>query len=402
MLELQADRGAEYDEGIRTANRELKSVKDSLRKVEADIRDAGAGERRQRRIVEVDLEAPAAGSARIDLSYLVLGPGWQPVYDVRVDSGSRSMEVNYFALVRQNSGEDWSGVDLRLSTARPGLGGEHPELAVWRIGVANDARLGGQSINRFPNSFDVETGQRTAPVVRSAGLVLDSVVAGVRRDMTVRQAENSTQGTAVLFAVSGKSDVVSDNVEHRVAVSSLSMPAHFRYSCVPKLDRYVYLKAMGKNQTDYPLLQGNANIYLDGSYVATSGLDFVAPGETFWAFLGVDESIQVDYKLINKHESREGLTGRTVRHTHEYLFTVKNTHDEAEELIIFDQLPISDNENVEVELLTPKVAKNSDALEINDEKRIKWFLVLKPGEEREIPFVFQVEAPHDVEIDGLE
>lgn len=406
MLELHAARNAEYDAGIQEADKDLKHVRDALQKVEADIRDAGAVNRKQRCLVEVDLEVNSTGAVVLDLSYLVTGPSWKPTYDVRVDSESRRMEMKYFALVRQNTGEDWGDVNLKLSTARPGLGGEHPELPVWRINVKPDPRV--VATHRYTQDYSVETGQRTAPVVRPQDWGSDAASRGILSSMggtpalMARAATSTTQGTAVLFDVQGSSEIESDNVEHRVAIASLELPAFFRYSCVPKLDKYVYLKARGVNVADYPLLMGSANVYLDGSYVATSELDFVAPGEDFWAFLGVDESMKVEYKLINKHQSREGLTGRTTRHTYEYLFKVKNTHVSPEELIIFDQLPISENEDIEVELEKPRYSGDSDALEINDEQRIKWFLVLDPGEERDVPFTFYVDAPKDVEIAGLE
>ncbi len=406
MLQLYGTHSAQYDAGIMEAEQALKDVRKELEKVEADMREAGADTRKQRRIVEVDLEASTQAVAELKLSYLVHGPGWVPTYDIRVDGGSRMMEIKYFALVRQNTGEDWSDAALKLSTARPGLGGRHPDLDAWRIDEDRPRVRAGraQQVNRYARDYDVETGQRTAPVVRprdweevSLGVALEAEPA-----METRGTSTSIQGTAVVFEVDGTSDIASDNVEHRVAVSSLEVKAHFRYSCVPKLDKYVYLKAQGRNNAEYPLLPGKANVFLDGSYVATSELELVVPGEDFWAFLGTDESVKVDYKVLNKHESREGFTGKTVRHTFEYLFKVKNTHSTREELIIFDQLPISGNEEIKVELVEPRYAKNTAELEINNEKRIKWFLILEPGEEKDVPFTFYVEASKDVEITGLE
>ena len=71
----------------------------------------------------MDLEAAQAGEVELQLSYLVRGPKWVPTYDIRVDSESRKLDVKYFALVRQNTGEDWGDVALKLSTANPGWEG---------------------------------------------------------------------------------------------------------------------------------------------------------------------------------------------------------------------------------------------------------------------------------------
>ena len=399
MLDLHATRNAEYDEELMTSNRELKQLQNALTKLEADLSDAGAARSRRRRIVEVDLDAEP-GPVELKLKYLVNGPSWHPAYDVRVDSRTRRMRIDYFGLVRQNTGEDWGDVTLKLSTARPSLGGQHPELVPWRITEQPVVRV--EEITRYPQDWDVETGQRTAPVLRRSDLAVGN--GGMPLDIPAlgtRSASPSSLGTAVLFEVEGSCVIDSDNVEHRVAVSSMEMPSHFRYSCTPKLDQYVYLKALGTNPADYPLLPGKANVYLDDNYVATSELELVAPNEEFWAFLGVDESMKVEYKLLNKQVSQTGLTGRKERHTYEYLFKAVNTHATPEELIIFDQLPISGTEDLEVKLVKPQISGNSEELEINDEKRIKWFLVLDAGEEREVPFTFFVEGPNGEEVIGL-
>ena len=136
--------------------------------------------------------------------------------------------------------------------------------------------------------------------------------------------------------------------------------------------------------------------------MATSALELVAPGEEFWIFLGADESMKVEHKLIKRYQSREGITGRGVRHTFEYLMTVKNTHSVAEEIIVWDQLPISGSEGLKVKLVQPKYSKDTDALKMDDEQRISWFQKLESGQEWKIPFSFHVEAPKDMEITGLE
>ncbi|MBN2164131.1 MAG: mucoidy inhibitor MuiA family protein [Pontiellaceae bacterium] len=405
MLQLYVTKGAEYDDAIMTAEKELRVIGAKLEKVSADIQEAGADRRKQRRVVEIDLDAQQAGSAEIALSYMVHGPGWKPVYDVRVDTESRKMEVRYFGLVRQNTGEDWSSVALKLSTANPGLGGKHPDIEPWRIGVkrphmAVDDRLyedvdfDGLSISGMEQGLDW-----------SRMRIMDNdfpVVLNEPAPVEVRYAAVKEQGASVLFEVKGTSTVESDNVEHRVAVTSVSLPAHFRYSAVPKMDKHAYLKARAVNRSNSPFLAGKANIFLDGSYVATSSMELVAPDEDFWVFLGTDESMKVEYKLIQDYTSREGLRNRTVRHTYEYLLTVENTHAVSEEVIVWDQIPVSMYEAVEVDLIRPRYSEDTDALKIDEEKRIQWFRTLEPGQKWEIPLEFRVDAPVGVNITGLE
>lgn len=405
MLALYLEKGAEYDEGIQSAELELKHVRKAQEKVNSDIADTGADANKTRNVVEVDLEAAEASQGTIRLSYLVSGPGWKPVYDIRVNTKSREMELRYFGLVRQSTGEDWSNVSLKLSTANPSLGGKHPDIQPWRIRERSPVQAASSS--RSLSALDA------APEQASAMWNAVAVNSFVSDDMTqnlpveepavdVRLAAVQEQGASVLFAVKGTSTVDSDNVEHRVAVSTTTLPAHFRYSAVPKMDNHAYLKAKAINQSESPFLAGGANIFLDGSFVATSSLDLVAPDEDFWVFLGADESMKVEYKLINKLTSRAGLTRRTVRHTREYLLTVENTHGVAEEVIVWDQVPISGNEQIEVDLIEPKYSKDTETLKMDEEQRLQWFREVEPGEKWEIPLTFRVDAPVGVNISGLE
>ncbi|MDF7823946.1 mucoidy inhibitor MuiA family protein [Pontiellaceae bacterium B12227] len=408
MLTLYTSKNEEYDEQLLEAESELKELRATLKKVQADIRDAGADTRKVRRIVEVDLESPKVGKAELKLSYMVRGPKWIPTYDLRVDTASREVDVKYFALVQQNTGEDWGDVSLKLSTANPGLGGQHPELQPWRIKMMQPRRksLGswsapdGEVYSVGYNAYEPAAANRygadklygdplTADMPLSAPVLSD------------RESSVSRKGASVVFEVKGDSEIASDNVEHRVAVTTAKLPSSFRYSAIPKVDPHAYLKAKAVNGSDHPFLEGKANVFLDGSFVTTSNMELVAPGEEFWVFLGADESIKVEHKLIKKFQSKEGMTGKSIRHSYEYLITVKNTHSMAEEVIVWDQLPISGTEGLKVKLLKPKYSKDTDSLKIDDEKRISWFQTLEPGQEWEIPFSFHIEAPKGMKVDGL-
>ncbi len=404
MLALYTAKNEEYDEGVRVTGLELKELEKALKKVEAEIREAGADTRKKRRVVEVDVETEKSGKTRVYLSYLVAGPRWLPTYDIRVDTASRSMQVNYFALVAQNTGEDWGSVALKLSTANPGLGGQHPELDPWRIRIRQPVpkSLSASSV-RMPEVTGLKGGLAMRNLFESDtedfwGDAVAEPAPALRKRMTTA----ALKGASVVFAVPGRSAIGSDNVEHRVAVASADLPATFRYSAIPKLAPHAYLKAKATNSGAHPFLAGKANVFLDGSFVAVSSLELIAPDEEFWVFLGADESMKIEHKLIKKYQSREGLVGKVARHEYEYLMSVKNTHAVAEEIIVWDQLPISGSEGLKVKLLEPKYSKDTDSLKIDDEKRISWMRTLNAGEEWAIPFRFHVEAPKGMKIDGLE
>lgn len=73
-------------------------------------------------------------SAVLRVDYHVRGARWAPAYQIRLAKDASDAQIVQRALVCQRTGEDWSGVKLSLSTARPMAWTELPELTAIRIG----------------------------------------------------------------------------------------------------------------------------------------------------------------------------------------------------------------------------------------------------------------------------
>lgn len=181
-------------------------------------------------------------------------------------------------------------------------------------------------------------------------------------------------------------------------------PAHFRYSTIPKKSTYAYLKARVRNDSDYPLLAGESNIFLDNNFVSNAKLNTVAPTEEFWAFLGIDESIKVEYKRLKKYEKQEGglLLKKMKIMVYEYQIKVKNHKKTQEEIVIWEQLPIPQNSTIKVNLIEPIYKENTETLMKNEFETLKWFYKPKPNEEIIILFKYSVEFPYESTVVGLE
>lgn len=109
-------------------------------------RDRRAGSARAAKLHElrkhVELELAGTGTATVHLEYQVAAARWVPSYVARLSGEQVGFELR--ATVAQDTGEDWTGVTLRLSTAEPEQFGALPELAAQRIGrrQADPARPG--------------------------------------------------------------------------------------------------------------------------------------------------------------------------------------------------------------------------------------------------------------------
>jgi Domain of unknown function (DUF4139) len=76
-------------------------------------------------------------NARVVLSYETSAARWKPTYELQYLPDRGQVVLAFSGLVSQESGEDWDGVRLSLSTARPARFERLPELLTWRIGQAD-------------------------------------------------------------------------------------------------------------------------------------------------------------------------------------------------------------------------------------------------------------------------
>ncbi len=61
----------------------------------------------KQQVIGVLLTVREEGEIQLRVSYVVSNASWSPKYDLRVSSADRTMDVNYFGMVEQNTGEDW-------------------------------------------------------------------------------------------------------------------------------------------------------------------------------------------------------------------------------------------------------------------------------------------------------
>lgn len=401
MVEFYRTKNDALDKEIRSANREKKVLFNKLEKIRKDISAAGNQKQKSKNQVQVLLIMNEPGELVLDLIYIVYGPSWVPVYDLRVSTDTSTMTVSYHAMIQQNTQEDWTDISLSLSTARPNISGTQPELTPWHINIYQPVSRSRTAVYE-PKEFD-----KAAPAKQmfvEAGYEEIDNLEQLQESMPpipVAETTVETGATSVLFRIEGHNTIGSGNDNHRVTVLTREFPAYFRYSAVPKLAQFAYLKARVKNETEYPFLAGESNVFLDSNFVANSYMEPAAPGEEFWTFLGIDEGMKIEYKFIKKFEVTEGMFSKTTKLMYEYLFIIKNNKKSKADLVLWDQIPISGNEEIKVTLVEPEYKKNTTDLKMNENNYIEWLFKPEPGQELKIPFKFSVEYPKNIIVSGL-
>lgn len=355
----------------------------------------------------VVIEMPTEGEFSLELSYLVTRASWRPQYDVRVvmdaDGNQGEVELTYIGVVQQSTGENWEQVNLALSTARPSLAAVLPELK--------------------PHYLQVYTPppQPAAPMVASGATprgMMKRQAAGMSTDMIVTataysdaeetpafgaQAEVATAtveqtGTAYVFRIARSVDIPSDNSPHKTTIARDNLPCACDYVSAPVIEPNVHLRAKITNTTERVLLPGESSIFLSGEYVGTTKVKLTAPGEQFKIFLGIDDTIKVKREQLERSVEKGALLQSDLRRiTYAYRITVHNYAAYTRNIVLRDQLPVSQHERIKVKTqhIQPPPSEHT-RLEL-----LTWRFPLAATGEYKIEYRFMVEHPHDMQVRGL-
>nr|WP_219892198.1 mucoidy inhibitor MuiA family protein [Chamaesiphon polymorphus] len=346
--------------------------------------------------VKIAIEPAGAGDFQLELSYVVTRAHWTPLYDLRVQSTSKTIQLNYLAEIFQTTGEDWTNVSLTLSTAKPGLGTLPPKLDPWYIDIPAPTMMRQRSI--ASKSADMLEISAAAPAPMMATMAaFERTEEPIEYIAETVVAEVSQQGSVVTFQLGGGGNIPSDGNPHKVTIFNDNFPCQFEYIAMPRLVSFAYLQTKAKNRADgATLLPGKANIFRDDVFVGTSNLENTAPGQEFKLNLGIDEGIKIDRELSERQVDKTFLAGNR-RITYAYRLTVTNLLNTPTHIQISDLIPHSRTEQIKVKLL--KIAPQIQPGELG---RLAWELDLPANKKTEITYQFSIEHPEGVRVQGLD
>ena len=128
--------------------------------------------------------------------------------------------------------------------------------------------------------------------------------------------------------------------------------------------------------------------------VAKAKMEAVAPAQTFWTNLGVDEGIKIERKLVKNFSENKGVFSKSKKRTPEYLIVVTNNKKEKIKIIIREQLPISNHKDLTISLLKPDLNDNKFA-KLSKQNKLEWTYQAKAGKKLKLPFKYSIEYPAD-------
>lgn len=396
LWEFLGQHHEEYAKAITTIKGQQATLQQQLGLLQARLRKLQDRRPHEHYQLIIKIAPAAASSVDLEITYMVSQAQWQPLYDLQFNTHEGALQLSYLAEVVQTSGEAWSGIPLTLSTAKPGLGSLPPKLQPWFINLPQpqmslrrrSAAPAGALPPESEGDDDAEEVSMTAPAPSKPA---------TQTRAEVVTADISKTGSVVSFSVGGNSDIPSDGNPHTVTLTFEDYPADCQFIAIPSRISFAYLQTTVHNPADgVTLLPGKANIFRDRTFVGTTQLGHIAPGQNFQVDLGIDEGLGIERELIERQVDKKLMSGQR-RITFAYRLVVTNFLEQVAQLKLIEQLPISRDERLKVRL-----TQSQPKIESGELGQLEWTLTLTSQQPQVIEYQFTLEHPPTESVIGLD
>ncbi|SFJ71576.1 DUF4139 domain-containing protein [Myroides guanonis] len=340
------------------------------------------------------------GEVPFRVNYLTNRAQWVPSYDLRIDKVGAPIKMMYKAQVVQTSGIDWRNVKLSLTSGMVNQNTSIPRWSNWFIGYEPIVE----------NEIVVSTGYQNSPSRKHAGAVsrissndmMVNAAPTVAEQVSYSERQTMAEYTNVVesqlnvtFDISIPYSIVSNGKKHSVDLNTFEMKGDYQYYSVPKLDATAYLVAKVADYSKHNLLPGDANVIFDGMNVGKTFLNTENTDETLRLNLGKDPKVSLERILVSDKSGTKTLSSKKEQ-SFTYEITVKNNKNEAVDIQVEDQFPLSTDTSIEVTL------NETSGAEVDNEKGLlKWNINMKPNESKKIRFSYQIRYNKDRTMMGI-
>jgi uncharacterized protein (TIGR02231 family) len=379
-----ADEVASADTAIRDAERRQRDIDREIARLESDrvVRPPSKLE------VRIDLAAASATKATLRVTYAVRNAHWTPLYDARLDTGAKdrkpALELVRRAEITQTTGEDWSNVALGVSTMRIARGGSAPDLKSLVV-----------QYTQPPRALPAGAVSDSSKLRAMAPAPVTEQPEALAKRADEQQATAEIGAFQATFRIPGRVSLSASEGTKALRISTATIAPDLVIRSAPVIDPTAFLEASFVQSEDAPLLPGRIAIYRDGAFVGRGKMAAAGKDETVRLGFGADDKVKIERTVIKRNEGSAGLIVTTSK-TDERAFktSVRNGHDFPIKVAISDQLPVSENEDIVVEMLpatTPPTTTN-----VHDQRGVlEWAFEVKPGEVKDVAFAWRVRWPKD-------
>ncbi len=202
--------------------------------------------------------------------------------------------------------------------------------------------------------------------------------------ITTSIVQNTTSFT---FEVKEPYSIASTGEKLSVDLRQHDISTSYKYYSIPKLDQTAFLFAQITDWSSYNLLEGEANLFFEGTFVGNTILNPAAFNDTLDISLGRDKSIVIERKSIDQF-TKNRFIGSNKIETRSFDIQVRNNKQQVVDLTIYDQIPISAINDISV---SAEELSGGKLEEITG--KVTWELALKNGQQTTKTISYEVKYP---------
>jgi uncharacterized protein (TIGR02231 family) len=342
----------------------------------------------------VEISAPDAGAVEFSFSYVIPNTAWEMKYDVRADSVEGRIGLFVYGNIYQTTGENWDDISLSLSTGAPASAISPPGLAPWYLDVS--APYGGETDSLEEGAVSDTKSMKKDMLKKEKGKLLPD--------------EPEIQEKGPYFEIGFPArQYISSSAKYQkkfireFRLDGASAPRFF-YEVIPADVQSGYLKAEVKNSTGLPWLPGEAQMFLDNEFMGKASMPSVSPDMKEEIILGMESRIAARKELVKKYEETAGILGGKRRLRYRYKLTVENRLQRGIDVLVYDALPTSRNEKIDVKIegLSHQFLKDEEFEKTTRHAQgiRKWRLSLAAGARTEILYDAVITFDRELSVRG--
>lgn len=330
--------------------------------------------------ITLGVTAGAQTKGKVTITYLTPDAAWMPSYQARLTRGdSPRLTLSRVAWVRQDTGETWRDVALRLSTVDPDAPSEPSVLYPRRY------RITEHQAPKAARAADT-VGALAEPAVEPPEMVEDRATAG-----------SFVDGISVTYDYARPVTLAQGTDFVRIPLDEIALDAEVFARAVPRFDDTAYVTAAFVNRSGEILLPSElVHLYLDGSFVGVGTLPLIAGGEDAELSFGPIEGLRLTSTLLGRQEGDRGVLSKSNELTEDRELEVANLTGTRWDIRLRERVPYSEQEDLVIDWsATPR----PDQENVDGRRGIlEWRFALAPGAATTVRLKQRVDWPEGYDL----
>ena len=326
-------------------------------------------------ILSLAVSVPQQIDAGLRVSYLTSNVTWAPIYDIDLVD-DETVSIARSAVISQFTNEDWTDIQLTLSTLEPFAQSEPSRLWPQRRRIEDPIQP-----KRELSRLQADSAMGVAePMIESPAPFAETAAANF-------------DGVGVTYTLAAPVTIKARRADVQIALDTVTVDASVSARAIPLFDTTAFRLAKVINTSAEILLPGRAQLFVDGRLVGGTQINTLPPNAETDLFFGRIDGLRLSRRILDRNEGDRGIITRSNEETEEVRIEIENLTDRTWDVSVRDAVPFSEQEDLVIDWSAsppPNVEAVDDARGI-----LEWQLSLAPNQTDTIEITTRLSWPED-------